>query len=70
VLQVSGAEQNRRTADFVGEGTLIGVIYLKGSPMQGTKEDIPGVTDGKGHCGLAQHEMRSYSFEGKGGHSV
>jgi hypothetical protein len=54
----------------VGEGTLIGVIYLKGSPMQGTKEDIPGVTDGKGHCGLAQHEMRSYSFEGKGGHSV
>jgi len=42
----------------------------RGSPMPGAKEDIPGATDGRGHYGPAQHEMKAYSFEGKDGHSV
>jgi hypothetical protein len=38
--------------------------------MPGTKEDIPGATDVRGHYGPAQHEMKAYSFEGKDGHPV
>ena len=36
---------------------------MSGDP--GDKEDIPGATDGRGHYGPVQHEIKAYSFEGK-----
>jgi hypothetical protein len=71
VLQVRGAGQNLKTADLLGEKILIGVIYQKEEARcRELKKIFQEQLTERGYYGPAQHEMKAYSFEGKGGHSI